>query len=181
MQYYDLFKSIMTIDKTHLDSHLKNTLEIITGADKELCILAGCLSGETVNNDLYIYELSNFIEKENISLKILLTRFNKEDAFFKSKLLRRLSFYVKNGYSEKILIKSIETPIYFNNDETKTPIYFSLNDLGGYSIDKNNFLPEELRYSKKHGMLHTPLYEGFKSIFEDDSYSSIIDLQSIFK
>lgn len=180
MTNFDLSQYIMTIDKQHISTHLKNTLDIITGADKELCIIAGCLSGDIVNNDLYIYELSNFIEKENISLKIMLTSFNVEHAFIKSKLLRRLAYYIKTGYDKEIKIKSTDSPIYFKNDANKTPIYFSLNDIGGYSIDHNNFMPEELGFSKKGGILHNVLYEGFKSIFEGDN-STYIDLQSIFK
>lgn len=167
--------NIMTLKDSSTDVHLKNTIAVIKNADSKLCILAGCLSSSFTNNNLYIYELSNFIEKTNSSLDILLSNYDENSAKRNSNLLKRLAYYVATEYNERITVRHISRSINFAEDEKKESVFFLLNDKGGYCID-SNYLSEGLRFTPKEGILSKTLSDTFNSLFQQATPINILTL-----
>lgn len=168
--------NIMTLKDSSTDVHLENTISVIKKADNKLFILAGCLSGAFTNDNRYIYELSNFIEKPNSHLEILLSNYKEDNARKYSKLLRRLAYYISSGYQERIIIKQFFTSLTFTEDDKKEPIHFLLNDVGGYCIS-SNYLSENFRFADRDGFLSEILLKGFSNIFEQ---ANILDILTLF-
>ncbi len=156
--------NMMTLKDSDANIHLENTISVIKNAESKLSILAGCLSSPFTNNNLYIYELSNFIEKPNSYLEILLSNYDENSAKRHSNLLKRLAYYISTDYKEKIVIKLIHRSINFAEDENKEPIYFLLNDKGGYCIS-NNYLSEALSFTPQKGVLSETLSKAFNDLF----------------
>lgn len=165
----------MTFNNPSTNVHLKNTISVIKNANNKLYILAGCLSSSFSNDNLYIYELSNFIEKTDSHLEILLSNYNEDSAKRNSILLQRLGFYISTGYKDRIIIKQITRTLKFADDEKKEPIYFLLNDLGGYCIDNNN-LSEALRFAPQNSILSEALLDAFNSLFQEANHLDILNL-----
>lgn len=155
--------------------HLENTLTVIKKADKQLSILAGCLSSPFSNNDSYVYELSNFIEKRDSHIEIILSNYNDNSAKKNSKLLRRLAYYIAIGYEDKIQIKQIVKNLTFTEDEKKEPLYFLLNDQGGYCVD-TNYLADSIRFAPEKGILYDILKQGFDNLFNQALSLDILTL-----
>lgn len=167
--------NIMTLKDSIPNIHLDNTIAVIKNADKKLFILAGCLSSSFTNDDRYIYELSNFIEKPESSLNILLSNYNEDSAKKNSNLLKRLAYYVSTEYNSKIEIKLIPRNINFAEDNKKNPIYFLLNDRKGYCI-QNEYIPENMRFSPNNGVLSDALLNSFNSLFDQANNLNLLTL-----
>jgi len=166
----------MTPKETSSNIHLENTISVIKNTESKLFILAGCLSSSFTNDSRYICELSNFIEKPNSSLEILLSNYDEESAKRSSNLLKRLAYYLTTEYNERITIKYVSRTISFTEDEKKEPVYFLLNDDGGYCIN-NNYLSETLRFTLTKSILSEILLDTFNKLFQQ---ADIIDILTLF-
>lgn len=165
----------MTSKEQNINIHLDNTISVIKNADKKLFMLAGCLSSTFTNDNRYIYELSNFIEKPDSYLEILLSNYDENNAKRSSNLLKRLAYYISTEHKERIVIKNIHRCLNFAEDGNKEPIYFLLNDKGGYCIS-NNYLSEALRFNNKEGVLSNALLKAFKELFDQADFIDILTL-----
>ena len=167
----------MTLTDSNTNVHLKNTISVIKGANDKLSIFAGCLSSPLSNDNSYIYELSNFIEKPNSFLEILLSNYNENSAKNFSNLLKRLAYYISSGHKDRIIIKYTSRNINFAEDEKKEPVYFLLNENGGYCIS-SNYLSEALKFSITGGILSKTLSETFNNLSNE---ANILDVLTLFK
>lgn len=165
----------MTLKDSNTNLHLENTISVIKNADRKLFILAGCLSSSFTNDNRYIYELSNFIEKPHSSLEILLSNYDENSAKKSSNLLKRLAYYISTEYKDQIEIRLIHRNINFVEDGNKNPIYFLLNDRGGYCIN-NDYLSDALRFTPQKGVLSETLSKAFNELFAQANSLDILTL-----
>lgn len=152
-------------------------ISLVKNAESKIYIIAGNLCSDLANNSEYIYELSNFIEREGSLLKILLMNFNKESAILNSKLLKRLAYYSNSEYGDSIEVRILKENV-IKNDAPK--LFFTLNDRGGYSIETDNDISSQISFVDKNGVLSENLLNYVEIAFLNEN-SKELDFGTLFK
>lgn len=106
--------------------------EMFKISNNEIKIFAGCLTGEVGDNPEYIQALSDFIERTNGNIQILLNNVNSESCK-NSNLIRRLAYY--QTLNKNIIIKTTDKKPYLAADSKKMEVHFTIADRKSYRIE----------------------------------------------
>lgn len=156
--------------------HAKVVLEeIFKQSKKTVRIFAGNLTRVVGDDPDYISALSDFVQNEGSSLKILLNDY-KEELAKESKLYMRLAYFKSEG--KDITVKSTTAKPYRKSDPEQKEFHFTVGDEKAYRIET------DIKERKAEGSMNrsetaVSLAKFFDELFKSDQ-SKDIDILRLF-
>ncbi len=156
--------------------HAKVVLEQIFKQSKEsVRIFAGNLTRVVGDDADYIAALSDFVQNEGSSVRILLNDY-KEELAKESKLYMRLAYFKSKG--KDIVVKSTNAKPYRKSDPEQKEFHFTVGDEKAYRIET------DIKERKAEGSMNrtetaAPMAAFFDSLFDSDQ-SKVIDILKLF-
>lgn len=156
--------------------HAKVVLEQIFKQSKEsVRIFAGNLTRVVGDDPDYIAALSDFVQNDGSSVRILLNDYNEELAK-ESKLYMRLAYFKSKG--KDIVVKSTNAKPYRKSDPEQKEFHFTVGDEKAYRMET------DIKERKAEGSMNraetaAPMAAFFDSLFNSDQ-SKVIDILKLF-
>lgn len=156
--------------------HAKVVLEqIFKQSKKNVRIFAGNLTRIVGDDQNYIAALSDFVQNEGSSVKILLNDY-KEELAKESKLYMRLAYFKSKG--KDIVVKSTDVKPCRKSDPEQKEFHFTVGDEKAYRLE-TDIIERKAEGSMNRTETAAPMAAFFDSLFDSDQ-SKVIDILKLF-